>query len=272
MRPRTVLLLAVLACALHSHAQVLGTPKAPDAGITPQPGAELPLDIAVTDSDGRSGHLGDFFGDSRPVLLVLGYYRCPQLCGLVMHGVLESLHQSHVARDAVRIVGVSIDPQDTPATARSRLDADLGYARFLAQADGHAAPPDVHLLVADATAIGKLARRAGFKYSTAEGGDARFAHPAAVIVATPRGRISNYLMGIRFDAGDLRRAMADASGSRVGSVGNAIALLCAHVDPSWGRHSAAILESFRVAGVLGAFALGAWCWRRRSPARQEAPR
>jgi hypothetical protein len=66
--------------------------------------------------------------------------------------------------------------------------------------------------------------------------------------------------------------MADASGSRVGSVGNAIALLCAHVDPSWGRHSAAILESFRVAGVLGAFALGAWCWRRRSPARQEAPR
>jgi protein SCO1/2 len=260
---RAFFLLAALACVLAAHAQVPGTPKAPDAGIAPKPGAELPLDIAVVDSDGRRAHLGDFFGDSRPVLLVLGYYRCPQLCGLVMHGVLESLHESGAPRDAVRIVGVSIDPQDTPATARSRLAADLGYAHFLAQRDRRALPPDVHLLVADATAIGKLTLRAGFTYSASQGGDARFAHPAAVIVATPKGRISNYLMGIRFDAADLRRALADASARRTGAVGDAIALLCAHVDPSWGRHSAAILGTFRVAGVLGALALAAWCWRRR---------
>lgn len=268
MKVRGLLLVAALALALHAGAQVLGTPKPPPAGLAPQPGATLPLDIPLVDSDGRVLHLGDFFGGSRPVLLVLGYYRCPQLCGLVMHGVLDSLHASHVARDDVRIVGVSIDPQDTPATARSRLAADLGYARFLAQGERGAPLPDVHLLVADATSIVKLTHRVGFTYSAADGGGARFAHPAAVIVATPEGRISNYLMGIRFDAYSVTRALADASGSRVGSVGDQIALLCAHVDPHWGKHSAAILESLRVAGVLGALALAAWCWRRRSPAQE----
>ena len=265
---RAFFVAAALALCLHAHAQVIGTPRPPDAGLAPQPGAALPLDIPLVDSDGTPFHLGDFFGDARPVLLVLGYYRCPQLCGLVMHGLLEAVHRSHLPRDAVRIVAVSIDPQDSPATARTRRDADLGYARFLAQGERDAPLPDLHLLVADANDITKLARRVGFDYSRAEEGDARFAHPAAVVVATAQGRISSYMTGIRFDSGDLRSALADASGNRVERVSDTIALLCAHVDPHWGRHSAAILDSLRVGGVLLALGLGAWCWRRRTPAAE----
>lgn len=261
---KRLLAAGVVALSLHAPAQPFVAPVPPPAGLAQRPGESLPLEMALTDSDGARVRLGDFFGDRRPVLLVLGYYRCPQLCGLVMHGVLEALHDSRAG--AVRVVAVSIDPQDTPATARARRERDLDYARFLTP--GEAPLPDLHLLVASAADSARLARRVGFSY-TASAGPARFAHPAAVLVVTPQGRVSRYLMGVGYDAAELRTALADASGGRIGGLSDRIALLCAHFDPRWGRYSDTILDALRVAGVAGALALGAWCWRRRTPPPQE---
>lgn len=243
------------------HAQPLALPPPPPAGVTQRLGAQLPLAMPVVDSEGRALRLGALFGDGRPVLLVPGYYRCPQLCGLVMHGLLESLRDAKVAAADVRIVGISIDAEDTPATARTRRDADLAYAQFLR---GPGAPlADLRLLVAPAAQTQALARQAGFRYS----GDASqgIAHAAAVIVATPQGRISHYLLGVRFDPGELRGALAEASGGRVGSLSERIALLCAHFDPAVGRFSGPVMAALRVGGLLLAAGLAAWCWRRRAP-------
>ncbi len=264
-------LACALACGSVAAAQPLAIPEPPRAGLEQKPGTQLPLDLPLVDEAGRAVRLGDYFSGGRPVLLVLGYYRCPQLCGLLMHGLLQGLHESRVPRAAWRIVGVSIDPQDSPATARQRRELDLSYAAFLDGGPRHDAP-DLHLLSAPAAQSQRLAQRVGFTYQRTPGEDnaqtpgARYAHPATVIVATPQGKVSSYLMGTHFDAADLDTALARAARGEAATVTDRIALLCAHFDPHWGRHSEAVMNGLRAGGLLLAASLALWCWRRRGPA------
>jgi protein SCO1 len=265
------LLLAVHAGA-HAAAQPLALPAAPTAAIEQRIGARLPLDMKLVDDLGGAVRLGDYFDGERPVLLVLGYYQCPQLCGLLMHGLLEGLQESALPRRQWRIVGVSIDPQDTPASARARRELDFAYADFLLGSRKADAPLDLHLLVAAPRDIQRLARRVGFDYSTTATSDhaaldagARFAHPAAVMVVTPRGEVSRYLMGIDFAPADLRSALAQARAGAVGALTHRIALLCAHFDPAVGRHSGAVMNGIRLLGLAGVAWFVVWAWRRRGP-------
>ena len=267
-------------CVAGAAAQPLApAPQPPGAAIEQHLDTQLPLDLPLVDSSGRAVRLGRYF-DHRPVLLVLGYYRCPQLCGLLMHGLLEALHDSRLPRSDYRIVRVSIDPADTPAGAAARREADLAYADFLQGTQAPARPLDLQLLTGQAPQLQALARQAGFRYEAAgaqalaAGGEAaRFAHPAAVIVLTADGRVSRYLMGVRFDPWQLRLALVDAGRGRIGNLSDRIALLCAHVDPQLGRHSAAVLQGVRGLGVslVLALALGLALLRPRSTGLQRRP-
>jgi protein SCO1 len=248
--------------------QALALPPPPVARLEQRPGAALPMPMELLDEMGQRVRLGDYFAAGRPVLLVLGYYRCPQLCGLLMHGLLEALQDSGVSRRAWRIVGISIDAQDTPTTAHARRELDLAYADFLLGARAAAAPLDLHLLTASAPDTRALAAQVGYVSHAIADDDAReagarFAHPAAVIVATPEGKVSRYLMGIRFDGAELKVALADAAGDRIGGITSRAALLCAHFDPHAGRYSGAVMTATRIVGVTLAAALAGWCWRRR---------
>jgi protein SCO1/2 len=241
-------------------------PVPPDAGLQPALDAQLPLDLPFTDSEGRPLTLREAFGDG-PVLLVLGYYRCPQLCGLLMHGLLEALQQGGLPRERYRVLRVSIDPQETPADARVRRAADLAYAHFLEGAQPAPQPLDLRLLTGPAASVQALARAVGFRYQRSAARDnegADFAHPAVAVVLTPEGRVSRYLEGVRFDPWALRLALVQADEGRVGSLADLagqVALLCAHVDPRLGRHSAAVLHGVQALGVLLVLALAALWWR-----------
>jgi protein SCO1/2 len=188
-----------------------------------------------------------------PVLLVPSYYRCRQLCGLVMHGLLDALKQSGASR--WRIVAFSIDPGETAADARARRDADRAYAAFVGLP--HA---EIDLLTLAPPDIERATREIGFSFSRVGG---EFAHPATVVVVTPRGRVSRYFNGVAFDAGELRVALADAAGDRIGAVTSRLALLCAHFDPRQGVHTRAVLEAVRAVSIALVAALGAWVWRHR---------
>jgi protein SCO1/2 len=266
--------LALALAVVLAHAQALQplapTPPVPDAKFIEHVDARLPLELPLVDTRGRAARLGDYFG-TRPVILVLGYYRCPQLCGLLMHGVLEALDTSGLPRDDYRIVDVSIDPQDTPATALARERTYRGYADFLVGSDAHPPPLDLHLFTAPAASITALARTVGFRYQPTAGADngARFAHPAGFIVATPQGRIARYLMGVRFDAQALRDAVRDAADGRTASTDagadsaalSPIALLCACINPKNGHYDAAVLQSMRALGLALIAFMGWGFWQ-----------
>lgn len=260
---KLVTLLALLLAIGHAAAQPIALPPPPQAAVEQRLGAPVPLSLPLADANGHATTLGRVLG-ARPVLLVPGYYSCPELCGLVMHGLLEAVHASGLGPDAVRIVRVSIDPQDTPATAAAARSRDLAYANFLG-----GPPPDLHLLVGSGANTAAIARAVGYRYEHVAADQregepaARYAHPAAVVLVTPQGRVSRYFMGVRFDPAELRSAVREAAGGSVGSLTDRIALLCAHFDPSVGRHSEAVMNGLRALGVLMVAGLGAWTWRRR---------
>jgi heme/copper-type cytochrome/quinol oxidase subunit 2 len=131
---------------------------------------------------------------------VPGYYQCPELCGLVMQGVLEALAKSGLPPRAWRIVGFSIDPQDTPATrVRARHDY-RAYARFVAP---EATPPvDLDLLTSDAATSAALAQALGYAVQSAQA-PARRSRTARAS-SSPRRRAHRALLSGRA----LRRARA----------------------------------------------------------------
>lgn len=248
-------------------AQPIALPAAPRAALVEHPGAQLPLDTVLRDELGQPVPLRTFFHAGQPVLLVPGYYHCTELCGLLMHRLLEALRGTGLARSDWRIVGVSIAPDDGPADAQRRRALDLAYAAFL---DGArtAEPPRLDLLTGDAAATARIARTVGFAY---ERGTAReagrttssYAHPATVIVVTPDGRVARYFNGLDIDASQLRSALKQASGGGIGGLSDRIAVFCSHFDPLVGRYSSLVMDAMRVAALLGVAALAAFAWRHR---------
>ena len=240
-------------------------PAAPSAGYTQRLDAPLPLSAMFTDSQGRAVSLADEIArrPGRPTLLMLGYHRCPQLCGLATQGVLEALHDGGPGWSATRLLFVSVDPAETAADAAARREVDLRYASLLAGA-APAPAPDVERLVGSPASIAALARSVGFAYQAGDAA-ARFSHPAGVVVVTPDGHVSRYLLGVRFDPRELDRALADAAGGRVGTLSDRIALLCAHLDPHAGVHSGAVLAGLRLAGLATLGLLALFAWRHREP-------
>lgn len=266
MRPPLALVLAL--ATTHAVAQsptdadaLAPAPARPAVAFEQRLDAPVPLAATFTDSAGRVVRLSDELPRDVPTLLMLGYHRCPQLCGLATQGVLEAMNQSGLPPAAARLLFVSIDPGETAQDAADRLRADRGYERLLAGVSANATMP-IERLVGPPASIGALARSVGFVYQP---GDAtnRFAHPAGVVVLTPDGRVSRYLMGVRFDAGELRDAIATAGNHRIGTLTDRLALLCAHLDPHLGAHSEAVMALARVAGLGTLALLALFAWRHR---------
>src|SRR6185312_211560 len=57
------------------------------------PGAHLPLQLHFTDEANRQVTLADYFGRT-PVVLVLTYFSCPELCPMVLQGVGQALRST----------------------------------------------------------------------------------------------------------------------------------------------------------------------------------
>ena len=87
-------------------------------------------------------------------------------------------------------------------------------------------------------------------YSRYDVGLKQFIHPAGVVVLTPRGAVSGYVLGIGYQPGDLRAAIIRASSGGVEQTVQPVLLLCFHFDPTSGRYTFAIMKVLRLTGLL----------------------
>ena len=120
-------------------------------------------------------------------------------------------------------------------------------------------------LIGDEKAIEALTRAVGFRYRKA---GAEFAHPDVSIVLTPDGRISRYLYGIAQDPKDLKLALIEAAGGRIGESQalNRALLYCFHYDPVGKKYALYARNIMTAGGVLTLVLLGALylaLWRGR---------
>ena len=238
---RLVLALA-LACSLNaSHA----------AGVTQRVGERLPLDVRLTDAQGRETTLAKQSGGV-PAIVVFGYYRCPTLCTTLMESVLVAASASGLAPDAYRIVEIGIDPRESARDASAK-------AELYRNAYG---PLPLELLTGRESDTRRIASAAGVEYAYDER-FGQYSHPLGFIVATPGGTISRYFPGVGFDAKDVKLALIEASDGRTGSLADRIFLRCAHYDEATGRYSLAAMSAVRAISLALAAALGVWIWSRR---------
>lgn len=227
--------------------------------------AQLPLDLSFLDEQGRSVRLGDYFAGRRPVLLNFAYYTCPMLCTLVLNGVASSAGALNLplGRD-YEVVTVSIDPRDTPARAAEKKRSYLGEYEHLGEGQSW------RFLTGDEDSIRRLTEAAGFRYVYDPAKD-QYAHASGVVVVTPSGRIARYFFGIDYAPRDLRLALVQASGGKIGTLSDKLMLLCYQYDPASGRYGATVFTIMRAGGVATMLGLAAFfvvmLRRERRPSR-----
>jgi protein SCO1/2 len=249
---RTAALVLWLVIAPAAAAGPLALPPQPHVEFIQNIGARLPLDSLLRDEQDRAVRLSTYFGalPRVPVVLVLGYYRCPNLCDTELQSVLQTLGALPVARESYRVVAVSIDPRESATDALRRKDAYGAWSTRL------------HLLRGDGATVARIADAAGFQYAY-DRSAGQYVHPAGFLVARPDGRISRYFLGVAHSARDLRLALVEASEGRLGTPADRLVLLCSHYDPATGRYSIAVMNAVRAVSLVSLLLLGTWLWRRQ---------
>jgi protein SCO1 len=221
-----------------------------NVAFRPELNAQMPLDTAFTDENGKSVQLGEYFHQQKPVLLAFVYYGCPMLCTQLEQGVVGSLRMLsfNPGRD-YEVVFVSFDERDTPEMAAAKKKTAMDHFRRAETAAGW------HFLSGSKESITTVTNAANFHFNF-DVKNNLFAHASGIMLLTPDGRISRYFYGVEFPGRDLRLGLVDASQGKIGTPVDKMLLFCFQYDPSTARYSATILgimrilAAFTVAGLL----------------------
>jgi protein SCO1/2 len=200
--------------------------------------------LAFTDQSGQPVSLRSFL-NQRPVVLAMGYYQCPMLCGVVLNALVQSLQDlapNSPNRD-FNFIFVSIDPRETAQLAGAKRE------NYLARYGWSPAASRWHFLVGSENTIHRLADEIGFRYRY-DGITHQFVHPSGLVFLTPSGRISSYLLGVEYPAKDLAQAIGHARNEQVGSPVQELLLLCFSGNAPSGSVAAIVLMVLRIGAVL----------------------
>jgi protein SCO1 len=214
-----------------------------DIDVVEHLGDRIPVGFSFREPGGRKVELDALLG-SRPVLITLGYYRCPMLCGLVLEGLVKAMKGSGLlpGRD-FQAASISIDPDEEPKVAR-----ETGERTWRAVGAGVGAA-EWPFLLGDPVASRALADAVGFKYAYDQS-SRQFAHEAVAFVLTPDGRISRYLYGLDVLPRDFRLAMVEAGGGKVGTSFDRVLLSCCRYDPINRKYAPYVMGFMRIGAGL----------------------
>lgn len=226
-------------------------------GIEERLGAQVPLDTVFKDEEGRQVTLANLVGQ-KPAILVLVYYRCPMLCGLVLQGLLEGLREvPATVGESFNVITISIDPLETPTLAKLKKQS------YLAEYGRPGAASGWHFLTGEESNIRKVADSVGFYYKWNKERQ-EYAHGAGIFVLTPEGKLARTLYGVVYGGKTLQLALSEAREGK-SSVGEKIALYCFQYDAREGKYVLAATRLMRATGLLTVVILGSWLlvsWRR----------
>lgn len=203
-------------------------------------GAMVPGDLMFRRHDGVMVTLDEYYGDKKPIVLLMAYYSCPLVCPVIQEKLAQSLAQSSylIGRD-FRLVVVSFDPTNTldmAADARSRAMNAYGHKLTEEIESGflyHTASQGVARRLADAI---------GYNYRKLPNGE--YSHPISFVVLSPAGKITRYFHGFDYPPREMKLSLLDASNGKIArSFGDSLLHFCFSYDPKTGAYS---LQAFRL--------------------------
>jgi protein SCO1 len=224
-------------------------PELKHVGIEQRLNQQIPLSLEFRDEAGNQVQLGQYFGKG-PVVLNFVYFHCPMLCGQVLQGLTGALRAIGytVGRDFT-VLTVSFDPHETPEMAAAKRKTVLAtYGRPEAKKGWH-------FLTGSSASVAALTQAAGFQYQYSPQ-ENQYAHPTAIVMLTPAGKIAQYYYGIEYAPRDIQLGLIEASKGKIGNVVDQVLLYCYHYDPRQGRYGAAIFNVLRLSALATVLALG----------------
>jgi protein SCO1 len=209
-------------------------------------GNVLPLDAVFTDESGKPVKLRDYFQQGRPVVLNIGYYSCPMLCGVMNEKMVEALKGvPYDVGTEYAVVNISIDPTEAWQLAR---DKKQNYLKALGE-PGNAV--GWSLLVGPQESINEVTQATGYKYKKV--GD-EYAHAAVLVLASPDGKVTHQLNALSLDSNTLKLALVESSGNRIGSWLDRFYAVCFERNPHTGQYTTLAVGVMQAGGAL--FVLG----------------
>lgn len=234
-------------------------------GVNPVLGTQLPLDAKFLNEAGKERPLSDWFDGRRPVLLVLSYYECPMLCGLVLNAVRETVAKlDWLPGDHYQIVTISIDPDEKPKLAAGKKKSIT--EAFPTPAQQEAAAKHWAFLVGLKGSEKRVAEAAGFAYEW-DDESSQWAHGAAIFLVSPTGKLTRALFGIEYPVRDLKLGLLEAGEGKVGTLAEKLMLFCYHYDPKGNKYAILATRVMSLGGgltvVVMLLAWLAWFLRQR---------
>lgn len=229
-------------------------------------GAQVPLNLPLTDSLGRRVKTGYYIDGKKPTIITLNYSNCPMLCNVQLNQLTQSLAKLDLKiGEDFQILTVSIDPKETTETARATKEKYV--EQLLREQPG--ADEGWEFCTAQQPIITRLADILGFRYRY-DRRTKEYYHPAMLAFVSPDGVITRYSLAVSFEPADLKKALVEAGEGTVGSAVDQIILWCFSYDPTSNSYVPQAWRIMRLAaagtvGVMLACLAPFWIGRKRFP-------
>ncbi|PEN14361.1 electron transporter SenC [Longibacter salinarum] len=230
-------------------------------GIDAKHGQTIPKDLVFRNSEGDPVSLEQYFDGEKPVIINFLYHECPMLCGLMLNGMTSTLSEmSWTPGEEFRVLSISFNHRETSSVAR---EAKETYIKQLGKPD---AADGWHFLTGSKASIDALTSSTGFQFRWVEE-QQEYAHPTAWVFLSGNGKITQYIYGMEPKAGDVRKALVEASDGSVGNPLDQVAMYCFQFDPEANTYTADAFNLMKIGSVITVFILGGalfFFWRREN--------
>ncbi|MEM6506917.1 MAG: SCO family protein [Planctomycetota bacterium] len=228
-----------------------------EVGIVEKVNSPIPLDIAFIDEAGKAVELGAFFEDGRPVVINLGYSRCPSICIAIRNQLIETLPDTdlNLGEDFV-VLNISIDPEETPEVSAKMREMTLAE---LKDNGLEASEAGWRFLTGNQEAITELTDAVGYRYLYIKTQN-EYGHPGALVLADGKGIVRRYLSGTAYSGRTLRLSIVETSEGKVGSFFDQAFITCFVWDAEANNYTATASFIMMLGGAVTIFFVGGLVW------------
>jgi protein SCO1 len=207
-----------------------------DIGIVERLGDTIPLDLAFNNENGESVTLRQLI--NKPTIMCFVYFDCPNLCSPLMNGVAEVVSKTDMELGTdYQVITISFNTSDTPEDAREKK---VNFVTKISKEH----QKDWMYLTGTQENISGITNSVGYKFKP-QGLD--FAHPSAIVIVSPSGKITRYLYGLTYLPFDVKMAIIEAQKGIARPSINKVMEFCFGYNPASKTYT---LQVTRIFGVL----------------------
>lgn len=242
MIKKTVLLAFLMGIGIYLNAQTIKATediKSPELeiGVVEHLDEYIPEELTVIDTEGNPRKLKSLI--DKPTVLMWVYYRCPGICSPLMTSVAEVIGKSDlVLGKDYQVITISFDAREGSDLAIKKRENYLNLIGKEVDESGW------QFYTADSANVVLGTEATGFRYKKA-GND--FMHSATLIMLSPDGKITRYLLGTYFLPFEFKMALIEASQGKSGPTIYKVLQFCYTYDPAGQQY---VLNVTKVAGTV----------------------